>query len=142
MATPYSQIYSRFLAKISDYSFVSLTQDELEANLESFLSGAIVQFRRCKKSLYLRDNITKVFEENLNEEEQEILSKLMVVEYLTPRLVTADLLQQTLSSRDFRLYSQANHIKEIRDLRNAIKNEASRMMTDYTYYNFDMDDML
>lgn len=142
MATPYSQIYSRFLAKISDYSFVSLTQEELEANLETFLNSAIVQFRRCKKSLYLRDNVAKTFDEDLTDEEQEILSKFMVVEYLTPKLVTADLLQQTLSSRDFKLYSQANHIKEIRDLRNEMKNEVIKMMTEYTYFNFNMDDML
>lgn len=141
MATNFSDIYSRFLVKISDYSFFNLSQDELEANLDVYLKSAVIHFRRCKNNLAKRDDVLKVFHEDLSDEVQEIIARLMIVEYLTPKLVTADLLQQTLSSRDFRLYSQANHIKEIRDLRNEMKSEVDKMMTDYTYYNFSLDDM-
>lgn len=142
MATSYEEIYGRFTAKITDYSFLNLTQDDLDKILESLLKSSVVKFRRCKKNLSDRDNSLKQFNEDLTDEEQEIIAQLMIVEYLTPKIVTADLLQQTLSSKDFRLYSQANHIKEIKDLRNTMRNEANQMMTQYTYFNGNLDDLL
>ncbi|POI18401.1 hypothetical protein C2145_09725 [Bacillus velezensis] len=97
-----------------------------------------MKFRRCKKDLTDRDQELKQFNEDLSDEEKEILACFMVVEYLTPKIVTADLLHQTLSSKDSKLYSQANHIKEIRELRNLIKKEAEDLMVQYTYSNISM----
>ena len=141
MATPFSSVYSRFLPKISDFTLVKLTQDELEDNLETYLLSAIVNFRRCKKNLSDRDEVLKEFKQTLTDAEQEILSQLMVVEYLTPKLVTADLLQQTMSSRDFNIYSQANHIRELKELRKEMRREVDRMLNYYSYDNNSLDDM-
>lgn len=139
--TPFTNVYSRFLAKISDFTFVNLTQDELEESIETYLNSAIVKFRRCKSNLSDRDVVLKQFNSILTDEEEEIIAQLMVVEYLSPKIITADLLQQSMSSRDFSLYSQANHIKEIRSLRNEVKKEADKMITDYSYHRNSLDDM-
>lgn len=141
MATPFTNVYGRFLSKISDFTFLNLTQEELEDSLESYLLTSVIKFRRCKTNLSQRNSLTKEFNNDLTDEEQEILASLMTVEYLTPKLVTADLLQQSMSSRDYRMYSQANHIAEIRRLRNDLKVEAEKMMTDYSYFNNSLDDM-
>jgi len=139
MATPYSNIYSRFLNKITDYSFLNQSTGEMEEGFKSFMDSAIVHFRRCKKDLFDTDDTLEQFNEDLTPEEQEVIATLMIVEYLSPKLITADLLKQTVNSKDFKLYSQANHIKEIRELRNMIKKDASQMMMEYSYQHNNMD---
>jgi len=138
MATPYEEIYSRFLPKITDYSFVNLTDAEVEDNLETFMKSSVIKFRYCDK-LSDRDDTLKQFNLDLTEEEQEIISVLMCVEYLTPKLLTDDLLKQTLNSKDYKLYSQANHAKEIRSLRDKYQQEANNLMILYTFSKSKMD---
>jgi hypothetical protein len=69
----------------------------------------------------------------------EILSHLMCVEYLTPKLLTDELLQQRLNPKDYSIYSQANHIKEIRELRDLLKSESNGMMINYTFNSDKLD---
>ena len=132
MATSYSEIYSRFLPKITNYLFVDLTKEELEEQLYTFLRSSIVKFRYCDK-LSKRDEDKQMFIETLTDEEQEILATLMSVEYLTPKLLNDDLLYQKLSTRDYEIKSQGNHIKEIRSLQDRYSKEAKELMILYTY---------
>ena len=132
MATSYSEIYSRFLPKITNYLFIDLPKEELEDQLYTYLRSSIVKFRYCEK-LSKRDDLSQTFNETLTDEEQEILATLMSVEYLTPKLLTDELLQQRLSSKDYTLTSQANHIKEIRSLQDRYSKEAKDLMILYTY---------
>lgn len=141
MATSYTKIYSRFTPKITDYSFVNLSDEETEEHFETYLKSSIIKFRYCDK-LSDRDENAKQFNKDLTEEEQEILSILMCVEYLTPKLLTDDLLKQTLNSKDYKLYSQANHIKEIRELRDKYQREANNLMILYTFNKNKMDGFL
>lgn len=142
MATPFSEIYDRVYNKISDYSFLNLTQNEVEDILESYLLSSIVKFKKCKKDLSNRDQALKQFNEDLTDEEKEILATLMCVEYLTPKLITSELLKQKLSTKDYQLYSQANQIKEIRGVRDKMKSEANQMMISYSYSENSLDDLL
>lgn len=142
MATPFKEVYNKVYNKISDYSFTKLTQDEVEDVLESFLLSALVKFKTCKKDLSNRDLTLKQFNEDLTDEEKEILATLICVEYLTPKLITDELLQQRLSTKDYNLYSQANQIKEIRELRDKFKSEANQMMINYSYSKKSLDEFL
>jgi hypothetical protein len=141
MATPYDSIYQSFLQKISDYSFLSMDDTTLKSNLFGYLKSSITKFKRCKNNLSQRDDISSQFYIDLTDEEIEILSIYMMVEYLSPKLVTSDLIQQSLSAKDYNIYSQANHIKEIRTLRDTYKLEAEQAMVRYTLYNADLSDM-
>lgn len=141
MATSYESIYSRFLPKITDYSFLNLSDEEIKSNLETYLKSSIIKFRYCDK-LSDRDEVLKQFNKELTEEEQEIISVLMCVEYLTPKLLTDELLKQSLNSKDYSLYSQANHVKEIRALRDEYQQEANSLMILYTFTKDKMDGFL
>ncbi|MBL4950990.1 hypothetical protein JK635_01890 [Neobacillus sp. YIM B02564] len=100
-----------------------------------------MKFRYCNK-LSDRDEDLKQFNNDLTDEEKEILSILMIVEYLTPKLLTDELLKQTLNSKDYYLSSQANHIKEIRELRDKYQQEANSLMILYTFNNSKLDGFL
>jgi hypothetical protein len=141
MPTSYQSIYGRFTPKITDYTYLNLSDEEIEDNFETFLKSSIIKFRYCDK-LGDRDETLKQFNKDLSEEEQEILASLMCVEFLTPKLLTDDLLKQTLNSKDYKLYSQANHVKEIRNLRDTFQKEANNLMILYTFSKSKMDGFL
>lgn len=141
MATSYQEINEFFLRKISDYSYVNLTQAELEDHLKGYMISAITKFRHSQSDLTDRDNALNQFNQTLADNEKEIISTLMVVEYLSNKVVTSDLIKQSLSNKDWKIYSQANHIEELRKLRQDFYDEASHLITDYTYGNGSLGDL-
>ena len=135
--TPYSDIYDLFSGMTSDYEFLQLStiiQDEI---LEGWLLSAVGEFDKCKTDLSDRDELLKQFNLTLTDREKKILAKLILVEWLNPKLYTLSNLQNQLSSKDFNMFSPANLLKEIKDLYNLTKKEANRMIISYSYSNFD-----
>lgn len=136
MATPYSEVYAAFLRRISDTDLLQLSQEELSSVLKSFLKGAITQFSKCKQDLSLRDDNLEQFDIDLTDMEIEILGALMVVEWLRPTINASYLLKQTLSTKDFKIYSQANHLDELIKLKKEAEEDAERMIMGYLYDNW------
>lgn len=139
MATPFSNVYSRFLAKVSDFDLANLTDLELEEILKGYMESAIVKFYRCKTDLNNRDEIS--FLDDLSLHEQEIIATGMLIEYLTPQINAIENLKQMISGKDFRFYSQSRHLRELIFLRDTAKKEFDKMILDYTYLKNKLDDM-
>lgn len=133
MATPYSDIYDVFQSKITDYSFLNLDITDVENIFKKWLKSASIKFKACKKNLSDRDESAKQFNENLTEEEIEILSCLMVYEWTNDKVFNIELLKQHLSHKDYRIYSQANHLEKVKELRNGAKTEAQQLIIAYSY---------
>lgn len=131
------EIYDNFLRKISDYSFImgKKTDEEIRDELFGFLKSARARFRKCKKSLkiIMDENGFDVFEDDIDDFEGEILTSLMLVEYLKPKVLAGELMRPALSDKDFKIYSQANHLREINLLYRLFSQEAKRLVTEYTY---------
>ena len=70
---------------------------------------------------------------DLNGREIEILTKLMLVEYMRPIIIRNETLEQALSDVDFVIYSQANHINQLQSLFERMKKEANSDMVEYSY---------
>lgn len=136
MGTPYSVIFERFLSKIEDYT---LLQDILSepgyANslMLDYLNSSIPKFTYARDEIKVRDNETEQFECELSEREIEIIATLMQVEYLSPKILRSDTLENFLGSKDFETYSPANLLKETRITRENIINEAKALMVEYYY---------
>jgi signal recognition particle GTPase len=141
MATPYVNIYNSFLDKVSDPYLADMTDDELSTQLLKFLNNSIPKFKKCKRNLYDRDDILEEFEATLTDEDIEILANLMVIEWLRPQINNLELLKQALSSKDFNITSQANHLKELQVLRKDAQSEISKLLVDYSYNNNSLDDL-
>lgn len=144
-STSLFEIYDDFLSKISDYKFLSLNVSEEEINEElfSYLKSAIRKFYRCKNSLKIVEDSVgeKVFESELHPFEIEILVNLMLVEYIKPVLLSTEVLKQSLSDKDFKIYSQANQLREISLLHRNLKADANKMITEYTYFGLQEEKM-
>ena len=138
MPTPYSNIYDLFSGMNSDYEFLSLSVEIQDEILEGWLLSAIGEFSdKCKVDLSDRDEILKQFNLSLSDKEKKVLAKLMICEWLSPKLYTLENLRNQLSSKDFSLFSPANLLKEIRTTHILATSTASRMIVAYSYSKFD-----
>jgi len=141
MSTPFQSVYDSFLMKVEDYSFLNLTQEDLESDLENYLNISSAKFRVCKKDLSDKNLTTKEFNVDLSIMEIEILSSLMVVEYLKPQITTSNLLKQKMTDKDFKIYSQGNHLDQLMKLYKQMKHESQSLINDYSFYSNSLDDL-
>ncbi|QOV08237.1 hypothetical protein Kirov_38 [Bacillus phage Kirov] len=139
--TSVSEIFDNFLSKISDYSFLSetITDDDINEELMGYLKSATVKFYKCKNSLkiVINDMEEYMFVSELTPFEIEILTTLMIVEYMKPQVLSSEVIKQSLSDKDFRIYSQANQLRELNLLYRMFRTEATKMITEYTYFSLD-----
>jgi len=129
-----------FLASIQDYRINKLynqSVEQMENYLMPFLIKAITNFRKCKTDLEDRDDTNKVFNQTLSTDEKVILSNLMIVEWLTKEVNDILSLRNFLQDTDFKTYSQANNLKEKRELLTTMKEMVDKQIVQYSYNNFD-----
>lgn len=134
--TNVSEVFEAFLSKVSNYEILSLTDQEVEDELFPYLTSARTKFFRCKKDLNIvSDELSGELRFNalLHPFEIEILATLMVVEFINPALNSSEIIKPSLSDKEFKVYSQANHIRELRLLKRELKREASALITTYTF---------
>lgn len=134
MSTPFNKVFDSFLSKIED-ALYNNPEFNVEADLTKLLNGAIVQFDFPKVDIFDKDDITQQFNVDLSIHEIEILSNLMKLEWIKRQLNSVNLLKQLIGDKDFRLTSQANHLKVLIDLKLETEKEINTIMTKYSYTN-------
>lgn len=135
MATPYEVIYKRFLQKITDFNLIELDDFTLDEMLNGWLKSAIVRTRVCDSDLSKRDDDIQEFEDDLSDVEIELLALGMTRSWLDQYLNSTENILQFISGKEEKYYSQANHIKELRDLRSDITLEMQKLHSYHTYTN-------
>jgi hypothetical protein len=99
------------------------------------LTAAIVRSRKCEHDLSKRDDELQEFEEDLSDLEIELLSMGMVDAWLSQYLNSTENVLQFIGGKEEKYYSQANHIAEIRALKDENLREMNRLHNYYTYTN-------
>lgn len=125
IATPFRVIYDRFLSKISDDLYVELTREDTFRDCEGILLSALSGFEFPRFPLfdytlaieYADENgviITRgAFGSDLTLEEIDILSDLMMIEWLRRQISSVENTRMKYSGSDFKFTSQANHIDKL-----------------------------
>lgn len=134
MATPFLNLYNRFLSKVSDYSFGNLYDADLDAILIGYLTNATPKFFYCKQDLTY-DATTDTFISDLTLIEQEILANMMVIEWIEPMLNSTVLLKQVMTDSNFNMTSQANQMRSLQQLRDSREREIEKLTIRYDYQN-------
>lgn len=133
METKLEVVYEAFLQKITDYNFANnMTDEDVEEKLRGLLKTACRNFRKCKKNLSF-DEANIIFVSELDGMEIEILAYLMVVEYLTAKVVSTESLEQVLNDKDFKIYSQANQLSNVEQVRKNFRSMTNKLITEYLY---------
>lgn len=122
--TPLQEVYDSFLQKITDYEIAELTDDDFEAECLQLLKNSISRFIVGKDIKIENSEFTRILEPL----EIDILALGMVLAWIEPKINNITLYKMRLSSSDYKTFSQANHIKEMRE----IKKQA---LSDFTYWS-------
>lgn len=134
--TPYSVIYETFIRKIKDFDFISLDYDIFQFYVNGYLKSAIANFPNCTE-IQDRDDINEVFKCNLSLLIIEALAHLMIEEWISPQLYNELNIKQFIGDKDYKTFSQANHLDKLQKLKDFSNNEAKRKIMQYSNANFD-----
>lgn len=139
MPTPYSEIDEMFLSDISDDTFFDYTEIEREEILNGLRKKAITRFKSCKIDLSDRDNVLQQFNGNLSDEEKLIIATCMRKYWLNDKIYNLTLLKQRMSTKDWKMTSQAEHLLRLTVLKQDLEQEISKMIVDYSFYNYTLE---
>lgn len=132
--TNYSEIFDMFLTKVSDLDlFRNLSDTELESLMVKYLNLACVNFDYCKKKLNEKDDNAQLFFTSLDMKEIDILSDLMVLEWIKPYVFNRLNLSSFLGDKEFKIFSQANHTKSLLELKKMTEEQVERKKMQYSW---------
>jgi hypothetical protein len=134
MSTPYDKLFDSFLSKIEDDLYTNI-QFDAEADMMKLLNAAIIAFQFPKVDIFDKDDDLQQFNVDLSLHEIEILSNLMKLEWIKRQINSVSLIKQMIGDKDFRITSQANHLKVLIDLKTETEKEVNSLVTKYSYTN-------
>ena len=138
MATPFQDIYDKFLNLIDDYELALFKENDLKFLLQNYLSRSVsLDFKQCTKDLTDCDYNLEQFNVDLSGEEQWIIATGMVMSWLEPKIKRERLLRDAISDRDYKESSHANQLKELLNLESATRNKLQSYIISYTHNDFD-----
>ncbi|HSH35656.1 hypothetical protein [Schnuerera sp.] len=140
MATPYSVIDNSFLNKITDDLILTMTDEEIQDMIDSYRTSAGAKFKQCNK-LSDRDDDLRQYNQTLTDEEIEILANLMVLEWLKPRINSIEVLKPSMSTKDYRTFSNAKHLDSLLKLKKETLAEIDSLIVSYTYSENSLNDL-
>jgi hypothetical protein len=130
--TSYSKVYGRFFSRLRDFNLAELDDYTLSVMLKEWLRSAIVKVR-TSSDFSARDDDEEVFTEDLSDLDIELLSMGMTLAWLDQTLNSTELTLQFIGGKEEKYYSQANHIAELRALREDTLREMLKLYTYNTY---------
>ena len=133
MGTPYEKVYGRFLNSVTDFNLAELDDYTLNEMLKDWLHKAAVRARTT--SDLSRDDENAVFSSDLSDLDVELLSLGMKLAWLDQTLGSTELTLQFIGGKEEKYFSQANHIAELRALREDTKLEMQKLHSYNTYNN-------
>jgi len=132
--TSYETVYGRFLNRTTDFNLGDLDDHTLGEMLKGWLCSAIVR-TRTSSDLSARDDGNEVFNIDLPDLDIELLAMGMTLAWLDQTLNSTDLTRMFVGGKEEKFFSQANHIAELRALREDTKIEMQKLYAYSTYTN-------
>ena len=145
MNLQYEDIFSMFLSKITDYSFLEYDEDFVKKQMMSWLHSSACLPRMRAKFLNLdlndQENVLSFDLKNpINEKSDigfttDILARAMVIAWLEPQVKNVLLTKQMLGGKEEKFYAQANHLSQLQQMLSTAKAEFNNLLRDYGYLN-------
>jgi hypothetical protein len=145
MGTPFTQVYNRFLGKITDDMYMELTPEDTVRDLRNLLIDAIPGFEFPRVNLldYTIIEAENALEEessfaaDLSSEEINILAILMMIGWTQRQVTSIENTRMKYSSSDFKFTSQANHLAKLLTLLQETQRQSHHMQRLYKRRRFD-----
>lgn len=145
--TPFSAIYDSFYGRVTDEMYMEMSELDTLEQLQTLLLNAIPRFEFPRfdpfdyeegifaylgtyqgeysegLELPVTGWVGGFFNAKLTQEEINILSLSMVVEWFTQQLATTENARQIYTGADFKMTSQANHMAKLKVMINEYQKE-------------------
>lgn len=147
MSVPYDVFAGAFLAKVSEYSFLSLDESDRTAIVDGFMKRALSAFRKnCKYDLFTTiDDENRLFNIYIPDEDltelADIVSEGMVVQWLKPYVYKQEILENVLNTKDFTTYSPAELLLRVGNAYAKAQKDYTNMVREYSYNHGDLTDL-
>lgn len=142
MATTYDTIFEAFKDKITDYDLAAYSESLQWDIMVALLDSACRRFNRiCAQDLSDRDDETETFNIDLSDEEIDIITEQMVVEWLKPILNDTDNLHNRINTKEYTSISPANMLLAIKDSYAMSRGHARSLMIRYSYLNSNIEEL-
>lgn len=122
-ATPFRIIYNRFLSKITDDLYLELTEQDTYNDLQTILINSLSSFEFPRFPIFNYQILEYLnadgeidvgyFDSVLTGEEIDIISDLMMIEWLRRQIASVENTRMKYSGSDFKFTSQANHLDKL-----------------------------
>ena len=111
------------------------------------MKRAINEFKyACKYDIYTTgDDENRVFNVDIPDDEiyeiVDVVSEGMVVQWLKPYVYKQELLENLISTKDFKTYSPSELLLRVGDTYRAAKNNYTHMVREYSFSHGDVSDL-
>mgnify|MGYP003440451913 FL=1 len=130
MNTTLEEVISLYLAKIENFDYLQYTEEELLEELKPMLLSATSKLFTLDIKI---DFDMEEFNRELEPIEQNLVALGLVAEFLTQKVNSVKVLKNHLTTKDFKLYSSANMLKQLRETQEAVNCEISYFETRLEY---------
>lgn len=158
--TPFEAIYDSFLTRVTSEMYMEITVEDTYRMLQELLINAIPRFEFPRFDIFdyqlgkleeepaeydadgveIKPAVLKwtdgFFNSSLTQEEINILSLSMVVEWLGQQLATTENTKMKYSGADFKFTSQANHMSKLKVMMDAYRQECFHLQRLYKRRKF------
>ena len=149
MTISYDAFTSAFLAKITEYDLLALSEDLRTEIVDGYLKATMsngtfkkvckLDFNSAKQDAARVLNV-EGFDENIDEI-IEIVAEGMVVQWLKPYVYKQELLENVLNSKDFSVYSPAELLLRVGNTYSKAQKDFTNMIREYSYNHGDLTDL-
>lgn len=144
MGIPYDVFEGAFLAKISEFEFMRLDDEDRTPIVDDYLKRAVVAFRKnCKYDLFTTyDDEERFFDIEVDDEDRdelvEIISEGMLVQWLKPYVYRQENLENALSTRDYSVFSPAEMLLRVGNAYTKAQKDYTQMIREYSFNHNDL----
>ena len=130
MNTTLEEVISLYLAKIENFDYLQYSEEELLEELSPMLLSATSKLFSLNLKI---DFDMEEFNRELEPIEQNLVALGLVEEFLTQKVNSIKVLKNHLTTKDFKLYSSANMLKQLRETLDSVSKEKYYLETRYEY---------
>lgn len=129
----YDDIFNSFLGEITDFDIAALAESDADEQMTEWLHKAVYNphITDLFSSISLDDDIHIITYEMRTARDDvvdmgfviNLLGKAMAYEWVSPQVNRTTNLHQMFSNSDAKFYAQANHLSQLRELRDDLESE-------------------
>ena len=117
MATPYLDVYNRFLHKVTDYFIFDLSDEETCDYCYTLMISALADLTNIEHDLNNMDDELAQFNEDLSNTEMEYIAHQMVCEWVNPQINNTTLVTFFVADNEKKFFAPSALLNQLRGLR-------------------------